>query len=119
MVAEAIISAILARLAFIEVIRWIFPKDRPFLGNNNINLLLKDMDHVHHSFPSGHAAFFFAISTVVYFYNKKAGILFLIGAFLICLARVFVGVHWPSDVTAGAFVGAFSAWLIFRGFSRR
>ena len=117
MVVSAIASAILARLVFVEIIRWLLPRQRPFIANNNVNLLLNHSASP--SFPSGHAAFFFAVSAIVYFYNKKAGILFLIGAFLICLARVFVGVHWPSDVTAGAFVGAFSAWLIFRGFSRR
>jgi len=116
MVVSAIASAILARLVFVEIIRWLLPRQRPFIANNNVNLLLNHS--ASSSFPSGHAAFFFAVSAIVYFYNKKAGILFLIGAFLICLARVFVGVHWPSDVTAGAFVGAFSAWLIFRGFSK-
>lgn len=110
-------AAILARLGFTEIIRLVFPKSRPFI-NNNVHLLLKDMDHVYHSFPSGHASFFFGLSTVVYFYNKKVGALFLISSFLICLGRVFVGVHWPSDVTVGAIVGIFSGWLVFRIFRR-
>jgi len=116
MVVQAVISAILARLVFVEIIRWILPRPRPFLENNNVNLLLEKAGHIHNSFPSGHAAFFFALSTAVYFYNKKAGILFLTGSFLICLARVFVGIHWPSDVLAGAVVGIFSAWVIHKIF---
>ena len=116
MVTATIISGILSRGVFVEIIRWLFPKDRPFIGDNNVNLLFKDMDHIHHSFPSGHAAFFFAISTIVYFYNKKLGTFFLISSLLICIGRVFVGVHWPADVTVGAAVGIISAWitLIFR-----
>jgi undecaprenyl-diphosphatase len=116
MVVGAIASAVLARLVIVEIIRWLLPRQRPFIANNNVNLLLNHS--ASSSFPSGHAAFFFAISVVVYFYNKKAGILFLIGAFLICLARVFVGVHWPSDVTAGALAGIFSGWLVFKIFNK-
>ena len=111
MVIYAIVSAILARLVFVEIIRWLFPRQRPFMTDNNVNLLLNH--YASSSFPSGHAAFFFAISTIVYFYNKKAGIWFLIGSFLIIIARVFVGVHWPSDVIMGALVGALSGWLVF------
>lgn len=112
MVVEALVSAILARFIIVEIIRWIWQRPRPFIEVNNVNLLLKHS--ASSSFPSGHAAFFFGLSTIVYFYNKKAGILFLIGSFLICLARVFVGVHWPSDVLAGAVVGIFFGWLVFK-----
>jgi len=111
MVIEAFVSAILARFVIVEIVRWIWQRPRPFIEINNVNLLLKH--NASPSFPSGHSAFFFAISTIVYFYNKKAGILFLIGSFLICLARIFVGVHWPSDVLAGAVVGIFSGWLVY------
>jgi undecaprenyl-diphosphatase len=80
------------------------------------------------SFPSGHAAFFFALSTVLLLYNKKfyprpkfwwgAGLFFFLASFLISIARVFVGIHWPSDILAGAAIGIFSGWLIIL-FSRK
>ena len=110
MIIEAIISAILARFVIVELIRWIWQKPRPFV-ENNVNLLLT---HNASAFPSGHAAFFFAISTIIYLYNKKAGIFFFIASFLICLARVFTGIHWPLDILAGAVVGVFSGYLIHR-----
>jgi len=110
MVLQAIISAILARLVIVNFIRWIWQRPRPFV-ENNVNLLIT---HNTAAFPSGHAAFFFAISTIVYFYNKKAGLLFFLASFLICLARIFIGIHWPSDILAGAAVGIFSGWLIYR-----
>ena len=110
MIIEAIISAILARFVIVELIRWIWQSPRPFV-ENNVNSLLT---HNASAFPSGHAAFFFAISTIIYIYNKKAGIFFFIASFLICLARVFSGIHWPVDILAGVAVGILSAWLIHK-----
>ena len=108
MVIEAGISAVLARL-IVEIIRWFWYNPRPFM-ENNVNLILPYK--ATSSFPSGHAAFFFALSCSVYFYNKKAGILFFIASFFIVLARVFVGIHWPMDILAGALVGVISALFV-------
>jgi len=113
MIWQAILAGILSRLVFTEIIRWLLPKVRPFI-ENDVNLLL---NHASTSaFPSGHAAFYFALSSVVYFYNKRVGILFFIASFLICLSRVFCGIHWPLDILAGAIVGIFSGWLVLKIF---
>ena len=71
-----------------------------------------------YSFPSGHAVFFFGLATGVYFINKKFGRRLFVCAALICLARVIAGVHWPSDVLAGAVLGILTAWIVFRGWQR-
>lgn len=114
MIIQAFGAAILARLVIVNFIRWLWPRPRPFV-ENNVNLLLS---HNAASFPSGHAAFYFAISTVVYRYNKKAGIGFFIASFLISISRVICGIHWPSDILAGAVIGVLSGWLIIL-FSRK
>ena len=108
MVVLTIISAVFSRFIVVEVIRWFWARPRPFI-NNNVNLLIT---HNEVSFPSGHAAFFFGIATIVYLYNKKIGIFFFVFAFLISLARVFCGIHWPLDILAGAIVGILSGLLI-------
>ena len=108
---EAIGAAILARGVITEVIRFFWHRNRPFVEQNIAPLI----DHsASGSFPSGHAAFFFAIGTVLYFYNKKAGILFLMGSAVIGFARVTAGLHWPSDIAGGALIGIFSGWLVCR-----
>jgi len=115
MVAKVFIAAILSRFIITELIRFLWYRARPYV-ENNVNLLLPH-DPVNNpvaSFPSGHAAFYFAIATIVYFYNKKLGILFFIASFLMGIARVFGGVHWPSDILAGAIVGIISAWLVVK-----
>jgi len=112
MVALAFGSAVISRFVITEILRWLWFRPRPFV-NHYVNLLL-NQSGAEASFPSGHAAFYFALSTIVYFYNKKLGIGFLIASFLISIARVFSGIHWPSDIFLGAIVGIFSGWLIFQ-----
>ena len=107
---RALAAGILSRFIITEIIRFFWERPRPFV-ENQVNLLLSH--GASSSFPSGHAAFYFALASIVYFYNKKLGIVFLISSFLISISRVFVGVHWPSDVLTGAIIGIFSGWLIF------
>ena len=106
---ESLIASFVSRFVITELIYWIWSKPRPFV-NNTVNLLLEHPDTA--AFPSGHAAFYFALSSVIFFKNKKLGSLFLLGAFLISISRVFVGIHWPADILAGALIGIFSGWLI-------
>jgi len=109
MAIGGIAAAALARFGIVELIRFLWHRARPFV-ENNVSLLFNHDDS--YSFPSGHAAFFFALSAVVYHYNKKTGVLFFVASLLISISRVFGGVHWPSDILGGIIVGLFSAWLI-------
>ena len=65
-----------------------------------------------YSFPSGHAAFYFALSMGVYLYNKKLGAAFFVVSVLMGIARIFAGVHWPADILGGALVGIVTALLV-------
>ncbi|MFH1582227.1 MAG: phosphatase PAP2 family protein [bacterium] len=111
LILRIVAAGILARIIITEIIRLVWERPRPFI-ENNVNLILEHSPLA--SFPSGHASLFFAVSTVIYLYNKKAGILFFIASFLISISRVFAGIHWPADIIAGALVGIFSGWLIVR-----
>ena len=64
------------------------------------------------SFPSDHSTAAFAIAFAVFFLSRKVGIGFLVAATMVALSRVFVGLHYPSDVVAGVLIGAGSAWLV-------
>jgi undecaprenyl-diphosphatase len=64
------------------------------------------------SFPSDHAAVFFALAISIFFAWRAAGILALCYVFvIICLPRVYMGFHYPSDLVAGAAIGLGTAAL--------
>lgn len=57
------------------------------------------------SFPSGHTLASFEAATGLYLHHKKWGTAALMLAFLVCISRLFLLVHYPTDVVAGATLG--------------
>lgn len=103
------VSGIIARFGVTELIRFFYHRPRPFV-DLPIHQLLTSNEW---SFPSGHAAFFFAFSTAVYLYNKKWGISFFVATILMTVSRVIAGIHYPSDILGGAVIGILVAYATF------
>ncbi|MCX7779019.1 MAG: phosphatase PAP2 family protein [Patescibacteria group bacterium] len=95
----------------------IYFRPRPFVVLNLLSLINVGMKES--SFPSAHTAIAFALAFSIYFFHYRLGIIFLILALFIGLARIFVGVHWPTDVLAGIFIGWFGALLTKKLFTRK
>ena len=66
------------------------------------------------SFPSGHASSSFAAAIAIYKSRpKRLGVPCVILAVLMCLSRLYIGVHYPSDVIGGAVIGGLLGLVIF------
>jgi undecaprenyl-diphosphatase len=107
-----------AAWAFAETIKYLSPSPRPFIELSTITPLFTHgaLD----SFPSGHAAFSFALASYLFFHHKILGGVLLVGALIVSLSRVIVGIHWPLDILVGAILGVLVAlivWFIVTRFS--
>ncbi len=102
------LAAILSRGILTEIIRFAYPHLRPFDALGFAPLI----PEAGNSFPSGHAAFLFALAGALLYLDRRWGWTFLVFAVVNGLARVFTGVHWPFDILGGALVGLLSAFIV-------
>jgi undecaprenyl-diphosphatase len=91
-----------------ETLKNILKINRPFIAEHIVPLHAD----VGFSFPSSHMALFTAVAVSMFFVNKRAGFIFTIIAILIGISRMIIGVHYPSDILGGFFVGLITS-LIF------
>ena len=87
----------------VSIIKLLVAFPRPFQTLKNLHVLISRPNG--YSFPSGHAAITMALATSVYFYRKRLGELLFAFAFVVGMARIYVGVHYPLDVGVGFLIG--------------
>jgi undecaprenyl-diphosphatase len=100
-------------LAVNQIVSHIWDRPRPFVAHPaTVDVLMAYSRDA--SFPSDHAAAGFAIATVLWIVHRRWGALVLAAAVVMSYARVFVGLHYPGDVLAGAAVGVLVGWALMR-----
>ena len=102
-VAAAALTALILALGAASLAGHAYAEARPFVSDPGTRLLVQHS--ADNSFPSDHATVSFAIAASIIWLRRLAGGLVMLAATLIGLARVFVGVHWPSDILGGAIIG--------------
>lgn len=92
-----------------QVISHIWARPRPFVAHpGTVHVLLAYSRDA--SFPSDHAAAGFAIATTLLLVHRRWGLAAVCAAAVMSYARVFVGLHYPGDVLAGAAIGLAVGW---------
>ncbi len=66
------------------------------------------------SFPSNHALNNTAAAVILTYYYRRWAWLWWGITMVICVSRIYCGVHWPSDVLGGVILGAIGGWLLLR-----
>ena len=102
------------------ILKHLIMEPRPFVTLDNVRLLIVETDPL--SFPSGHTTS--TVSFVTFFvlnmkelakkHYKIIDAALILFAVTIPFSRMYVGVHYPGDVLAGAVIGILGAWLVNR-----
>ncbi|MFN8112292.1 MAG: phosphatase PAP2 family protein [Solirubrobacterales bacterium] len=107
------LSALLASglgLGVGQFLAQLWDRARPFADGSGTHALIAHS--ADSSFPSDHAIVAFAIAASLLFWNRRVGVAAFAVAALVCLARVSVCVHYPTDVLVGAAVGTGAAMIV-------
>ena len=96
-----------------EVTTRIRPSNEPTL-KTLIRVLQIPPDY---SFFSGHASNSFSITVIIFLFLRKKtqyAVVFFIWPILFSLSRIFVGVHYPSDILTGAIAGSVTGFIFYK-----
>lgn len=108
------IKVLLALLGVLIVYNWGLKvwvgRLRPFQIDPSIQLIIKEPSEF--SFPSGHTTSSMAAATVLWLEKVPLRYAALVLALLISFSRLYLLVHFPSDVFAGLILGALMGWLL-------
>ena len=104
------------------ILKHAFSRTRPYEVVDGLILLTRKATDF--SFPSGHAGSSFAAATAIFCMTRnKGGVAALILAALIAFSRLYIGIHYPSDVIAGVLTGTLcglaAAWMIRKIMEKR
>ena len=90
------------------ILKNLVARERPFNTDPTLDNLAQEDSF---SFPSGHTSASIAAALSLLYYHRKEGIAALVLGILISLSRIYICVHYPTDVLGGVVVGALSAFL--------
>lgn len=103
--------ALILTVASVELIfKPIVQRPRPFIANPAVLLIIDQPSGF--SFPSGHAASAFVVAMMFYLNNMPYKKTIMVCAALMAFSRLYVYVHYPSDVIAGSLLGIFIALAV-------
>ena len=85
---------------------------RPFISDGDTHLLIQHA--ADNGFPSDHTTLAFAVAGAILVWRRSLGLVCLALATALGIARIYVGVHWPSDIIVGAVIGLVAGYTVAR-----
>ncbi len=92
----------------------VIARARPCWVNTSVHLLVSSPQD--YSFPSGHTMSSFAAAVVLFLRNRRWGLWALFTAAMIAFSRLYLYVHYPSDVVSGLILGIAVAFVSVKTF---
>ncbi len=92
-----------------QILKNLFERPRPYTVNPDANVIIEKLSSF--SFPSGHSRCAVECAVVIFANNKKWGIAAIVVAVLTCVSRMYLYMHYPTDVLAGAVLGVIDGLL--------
>ncbi len=93
----------LVGVALYKALKHTLVRERPFINCDRISLGTVPLDR--YSFPSGHTLHAASFTTMTLNYFPELGVVLVPFALLVAASRVILGLHYPTDVLAGAALG--------------
>lgn len=107
-----LISLLMTSLLGEGIVKNIVQRPRAFITYPDISIIINQPTSF--SFPSGHTASSFAAAVVLGHYFKKWSFLFYFLATLIAFSRLYLFVHYPSDIIVGIILGSICSLLTIK-----
>ena len=107
-------ALLIARGLIFEIIHYFYSRPRPFVALQITPLFIETS----YAFPSSHAIVLTILGCVVYMVSKKWGIIFLLFAIINAFARIYSGVHWPTDSLGGIFIALIAIGIAIKVFPK-
>lgn len=114
-VGEMIIAALILTTILGEgIIKHLIRRTRPFVNGIEEKLLI--VKPLTYSFPSGHTSSSFAAAGVLFAVHSRLALMAVVFAALIAFSRIYLNVHYPTDVFIGVLLGLFCAHVVVSSF---
>ncbi len=104
------IAALMISQSIVQILKKGFGRERPYKMVQNINTFKIELPDF--SFPSGHTTASFCMAAIISLNIPKLSIVLYFFALLVGISRIYLAVHYPSDVIVGIFLGVTSSLVV-------
>lgn len=107
-------AVLLSSHFFVHILKRLINRKRPYEKLAHINHLVEPFES--YSFPSGHTTASFAAAVNLSFAFPQLSILFIFIALLVAVSRIYLGVHYPSDILIGIIIALVFSFVVHKFF---